>query len=175
MLLSKLIKLEECPKHQQPIEYYLDEELDEEATFELSGVTYGCQRCLASADPSVQGNFTKIDKDNLLNVYQLKQELFKERQKSLSTLGTMLSSFNLDIVQKLPELRTLECQQVSDVISRVIKTLQNKQKEIEEQIEQRFQKLTDHVYKEKQRMLTKKEVIERNYNLLERALEVIPL
>lgn len=87
----------------------------------------------------------------------------------------MLSSFNLDIVQKLPELRTLECQQVSDVISRVIKTLQNKQKEIEEQIEQRFQKLTDHVYKEKQRMLTKKEVIERNYNLLERALEVIPL
>ena len=39
----------------------------------------------------------------------------------------------------------------------------------------RFKKLADHVHKEKQRMLTKKEVIERNYNLLERALEVIPL
>ena len=35
--------------------------------------------------------------------------------------------------------------------------------------------MADHVHKEKQRMLTKKEVIERNYNLLERALEVIPL
>ena len=69
MLLSKLIKLEECPRHSEPIEYYLDEELGEDATFELSGVTYGCQRCLASGDPTVESTFTKIDKDNLLNVY----------------------------------------------------------------------------------------------------------
>ena len=61
----------------------------------------------------------------------------------------MLSTYNLDIVQKLPELRALEYQNTSDVIARVIKTLQNKQKEIEEQIENRYQKLTDHVYKEK--------------------------
>jgi len=27
-------------------------------------------------------NMTKIDKENLLNVYSLKQEVFKERQKS---------------------------------------------------------------------------------------------
>ena len=59
----------------------------------------------------------------------------------------MLSTYNLDIVQKLPELRALEYQNLSDVIGRVIKTLkirktlQNKQKEIEEQIEHRFQKL----------------------------------
>lgn len=71
----------------------------------------------------------------MLNVFQLKQELLKERQKSLTTLGSMLSTFNLDIVQKLPELRALECQNVRDVISRLIKTLQNKQGEIEEQIE----------------------------------------
>ena len=42
MLLQKLVKLEQCPKHQQPIEYYLDEDVDEEASFELSGVKYGC-------------------------------------------------------------------------------------------------------------------------------------
>ena len=75
MLISKLVKLEECPKHQLPIEYYLDEELDEDdeaaaaTSIELSGVTYGCQRCLASTDLSKQGNFSKIDKDNLLNVH----------------------------------------------------------------------------------------------------------
>ena len=79
MLLTKLVKLEQCPRHQEPIEYYLDEELDEDSTFELSGVTYGCQRCIANSDTSMQASFTKIDKDNLLNVFQLKQELFKER------------------------------------------------------------------------------------------------
>ena len=52
MLLTKLVKLEQCPRHDEPIEYYLDEELDEDATFELSGVTYGCQRCIANADAS---------------------------------------------------------------------------------------------------------------------------
>mgnify|MGYP001626733861 CR=1 FL=1 len=62
-----------------------------------------------------------------------------------------------------------------DIISRIVKTLHNKQREVEQQIEGRFQKLADHVHKEKQRMLTKKEVVERNYNLLERALEVVPL
>ena len=31
------------------------------------------------------------------------------------------------------------------------------------------------MHKERQRLLTKKEVIERNYTLLERALEVVPL
>ena len=31
------------------------------------------------------------------------------------------------------------------------------------------------MHKEKQRMLTKKDVIDRNYNLLENALEVVPL
>ena len=86
-----------------------------------------------------------------------------------------MTTFNLDIVQKLPELRQLETQQTRDVFSRIIKTLLNKQSEIEKQIESRFQKLSDHVHKEKQRMLTKKEVIDRNYNLLERALEMIPL
>ena len=41
-------------------------------------------------------------------------------------MGSMLSTYNLDIVQKLPELRALEYQNLSDVIARVIKTLQNK-------------------------------------------------
>ena len=82
MLLQKLVKLEQCPKHKQPIEYYLDEEVSEDAPFELSGVTYGCQRCLAGSEPALQASFTRIDKDNLLNVFQLKQELFKERQKA---------------------------------------------------------------------------------------------
>lgn len=53
MFLQKLIKLEQCSKHQQPIEYYLDEDVDEDASFELSGVVYGCQRCVASADSSI--------------------------------------------------------------------------------------------------------------------------
>lgn len=87
----------------------------------------------------------------------------------------MLTIFNLDIVERLPELKALETKQVGDVIARIVKTLHNKQREIEEQIEGRYQKLTDHVNKEKQRMLTKKEVVERNYNLLERALDVIPV
>lgn len=69
MLLQKLVKLEECPNHAQPIEYYLDEEVSEDAPFELSGVNYGCQRCFASAEPSKQASYTRIDKDNLLNVY----------------------------------------------------------------------------------------------------------
>ena len=87
----------------------------------------------------------------------------------------MLSTFNLDIVEKLPQVRALEIAQVRDVIARLVKTLYNKQGELEQQIEQRFAKLTDFVHKEKQRMLTKKEVVERNYNLLERALDVVPL
>ena len=87
----------------------------------------------------------------------------------------MLTDFNLDIVERLPELKALETKQVGDVIARIVKTLNNKQREIEEQIDGRYKKLTDHVNKEKQRMLTKKEVVERNYNLLERALDVIPV
>ena len=118
---------------------------------------------------------TKIDQENLLNVFSLKQELFKERQKSQATLNSMLSHFNLDIVEKLPELRRLETQQVQNVIQRIIKTLNNKQRELEQQIDEKFKKLADHVHKEKQRMLTKKDVIERNYNLLENALEAVPL
>lgn len=75
---------------------------------------------------------TKIDQENLLNVFSLKQELFKERQKSQATLNSMLSHFNLDIVEKLPELRRLETQQVQNVIQRIIKTLNNKQREMEQ-------------------------------------------
>ena len=67
--------MEECPRHSQPIKFYDAEELAEDATFELSGVSYGCQRCISTTESA----FTKIDKDNLLNVYSLKQELFKER------------------------------------------------------------------------------------------------
>ena len=118
---------------------------------------------------------TKIDQENLLNVFSLKQELFKERQKSQATLNSMLSHFNLDIVEKLPELRRLETQQVQNVIQRIIKTLNNKQRELEQQIDEKFTKLADHVHKEKQRMLTKKDVIDRNYSLLENALEAVPL
>lgn len=51
---------------------------------------------------------TKIDEENLLNVYSLKQEVYKERQKSQATLSSILANFNLDIVEKLPELRRLE-------------------------------------------------------------------
>ena len=121
-----LAQLEECPIHNEPIEFYEDEELDEG----ISGVSYGCQRCFAKADSNTQ-NFSKIDKDNLLNVYALKQELFKERQKSLSTLNSMLTTFNLDIVEKLPAVRELETKQVRDVVARIVKTLYNKQKELE--------------------------------------------
>ena len=67
----------------------------------------------------------------------------------MSQLNSMLTLLNIDIVEKLPELRALETKQVDDVISRLIKTLQNKQKEIEGQIEERYQKLTDHVNKER--------------------------
>ena len=44
----------------------------------------------------------------------------------------MLANFNLDIVEKLPELRRLESLQVQNVITRLVKTLYNKQREIEQ-------------------------------------------
>ena len=43
----------------------------------------------------------------------------------------MLTTFNLDIVEKLPAVRELETQQVRDVVARIVKTLYNKQKELE--------------------------------------------
>ena len=69
---------------------------------------------------------TKIDKENLLNVFSLKQEVLKERQKSQATLNSVLANYNLDVVEKLPELRRLETQQVQVVMERLMKTLRNK-------------------------------------------------
>ena len=93
----------------------------------------------------------------------------------MSTLNTMFAQFNLNQSEKLPLARQFELQQVRDVFQRLIKTLQNKQKELETSIESKFQKLIEQFKKERQRVVTKKEVMERNYNLLETALEVIPL
>lgn len=50
----------------------------------------------------------------------------------------MISTFNLDVVEKLPELRRVETQQLQDVIERIVKTLLNKQREIQQQIDQKF-------------------------------------
>ena len=93
----------------------------------------------------------------------------------MSTLNTMFAQFNLNQSEKLPLARQFELQQVRDVFQRMIKTLQNKQNELETNIENKFQKLIEQFKKERQRVVTKKEVMERNYNLLETALEVIPL
>ena len=46
---------------------------------------------------------------------------------------------------------------------------------MEASIERKFQKLIEQFKKERQRVLTKKSVMERNYNLLETALEAVPL
>ena len=42
-------------------------------------------------------------------------------------------------------------------------------------VEQRYTKLSDFVTKEQKRIYTKKEVIQRNYELLEVAMDVIPI
>ena len=43
VLVTKLVQLEECPKHKEPIQYYLEEELGEsKSQFGLAGVAYGC-------------------------------------------------------------------------------------------------------------------------------------
>lgn len=67
--MTLLANLEECPKHKEPIEYYLEEELAESETpqIELPGVAYGCHRCTTTLENGA--SFTRIDKENLLNVY----------------------------------------------------------------------------------------------------------
>ena len=66
--VSVLTTLEECPRHGEPIEFYLeDETLADQADIELPGVAYGCLRCTKTLENGA--NFTKIDKENLLNVY----------------------------------------------------------------------------------------------------------
>lgn len=61
--------LEICPIHGEKIEFYEEEEsLEESQEFEFASVTYGCWKCNRESG----SQFSKIDKNNLLNVYQLK-------------------------------------------------------------------------------------------------------
>ena len=68
-LLTTLVTLLECPRHQQPIEFYLEEESErEDSAAGLPAVAYACQKCLGTL-PERGREFAKIDEDNLLNVY----------------------------------------------------------------------------------------------------------
>lgn len=93
----------------------------------------------------------------------------------MSALNAMFAQFNLNQSEKLPQARQFELQQVRDVFDRISKSLQVKRDELEASIERKFQKLIEQFKKERQRVLTKKAVMERNYNLLETALEAVPL
>lgn len=79
MFATVLTQLEQCAIHGEKIEFYLEEDV-EEGQNKLGSVTYACKRCMLQPEMAgQQGAFTQIDDDNLLNVYQLKQELLKER------------------------------------------------------------------------------------------------
>ena len=60
-------RLEICPEHNELIEFYREEDVPENATFEFSGVVYACSKCVSKGDDA--SSYQKIDKDNLLNVY----------------------------------------------------------------------------------------------------------
>ena len=66
--------METCPKHNYPIEFYHeeDEPEGESGGVELLGVAYGCKKCVQEGREEEGKDaleFTKIDKDNLLNVH----------------------------------------------------------------------------------------------------------
>ena len=60
---------------------------------------YGCSKCVQEK-PDI--NFTQIDKENLLNVYQLRQELYKEKQTSISVINSLVAQQNIEVLEKIP-------------------------------------------------------------------------
>lgn len=52
LFITTLIELQECPRHLEPIEFYMEqneeEEYGDEGMLELPAVLYGCHKCVAS-------------------------------------------------------------------------------------------------------------------------------
>ena len=104
-MLRILTRLQECEQHQLPLEYYFEEEIPDDSKFEFASVIYGCQKCTHEKSDI---SYTKIDKENLLNVYQLRQELFKEKQTSISAINSLLTYQNIEVLDKIPQLQRQE-------------------------------------------------------------------
>lgn len=68
-----------------------------------------------------------------------------------------------------------ELNQLRENFDRMIKLLLSKQEELEARIVGKFNKMLDKVSRKTTAIATKKQLIERNYHLLEVALQIVPL
>ena len=93
----------------------------------------------------------------------------------MTSLSALLTLQNTAILSRLPSLQQQELSQLNAVFERVIKSVRNRQAQMEEDVKLKFNRLTQFINKERSRIENKRDVIERNYKLLERALDVVPL
>ena len=138
---------------------------------EGEGVRYGCDVCAEEGD----GEFVRIEQENLLNVHQLQQELIREKQTSLSFIDSQLTLHNTLNQNRLPAHLKQELAQIDAVFTRASTSLQQKRKEVEEKARNWFDKLQNETRDKSSAINQKRQVIERNYHLLSHALETIPI
>jgi nitrogen fixation/metabolism regulation signal transduction histidine kinase len=111
----------------------------------------------------------------MLNVHQLKQDIIKEQQTCNSYLSKVICGLNMRCSEIIPQAKLHELGQLRDHFTRMIKLLQSKQEELESLIAVKFNKMLDKVKKKTTAIATKKQLIERNYRMLEAALQIVPL
>jgi predicted house-cleaning noncanonical NTP pyrophosphatase (MazG superfamily) len=173
--LEELSHLETCPLHGLPFSYFDDSgnnEKGEGDQHDLQQVSYACERCISEL---ASHSFAKIDQENLLNVHQLKQDIIKERQTCHSYLSKVVRAFNTRCSEIIPQAKVQELAQLRDLFSRMIRLLSSKQEELEALISQKYNRMAEKVKRKTTSVITKKQLIERNYHLLEAALKIVPL
>lgn len=78
-------------------------------------------------------------------------------------------------MDKLPGLKKQELSRVASTFDRLVASLRTHQSQIEEAVRFKCDSITEKVGKATCNMQTKKQVVERNYQLLQRALDYVPL